>query len=79
MNEEDHLMRVAVCSLCSHKVDLASVPLLEQMMIDEGFAPVICRSCVIRKHLWIERLGAQDRIWYGGEKYLGYGDVFVGA
>ena len=66
----------AICLRCNERVQL-SAPLDVKMMVCQGLAPLICRSCVIKEEIRIERAGPQERIWYDGNKYLGYGDNFV--
>ena len=66
----------ATCRRCNERVKL-DAPLDVKMMVYQGIVPLICRSCLINESVTIERVGPQERAWYDGEKYLGYGDSFI--
>jgi hypothetical protein len=71
------------CSLGSlgdspHPVNLFEVPYGIKKMLYAGHLRAICRECIDRLSIPVEdKWGVQEKIWYEGEKYLGYGDVFV--
>ena len=69
--------RSVTCRICTQTVQIDNVPIDVAMRVYEGLAPLICRRCITQQGIPVERVGPQDRIWFQGEKYLGYEDSFV--